>query len=431
MAKNSARTVLGFGVLLGACGGAEPDGPTEAFYFEHIEPIIEAKCVRCHEADGIAPFAFGDYASARAHAGVSLLAIDENIMPPWLAGDGCNDYWGDYSLTDEEKALWRVWVETDTPMGDKAHKGQMIPVEDLRLSNVDVVIPMEEPYTPQKTPDDYRCFLVDWPTEFETTQYVTGFRAVPGNIQNVHHIIAFLGDPSQRAEYEAKDASEPGPGYTCFGGTGGSIRSWLGAWAPGGQGNDMAEGTGIRVLPGSFLVVQVHYNTLTEEASSDRSSIEVSVADSVRKEVHVQPWTNPFWLDEGGMPIPANKSDVSHGFAFDPTPFISGGEAMTVYGVALHMHNLGRTARLSIFRNAGGEECLLDIPRWDFDWQGGYALRKPVVIEPGDRLNVECSWSNTMADQPIVDGRPLPPRDVEWGEGTQDEMCLGLVTWSL
>jgi len=64
-------------------------------------------------------------------------------------------------------------------------------------------------------------------------------------------------------------------------------------------------------------------------------------------------------------------------------------------------------------RAGGGEACLLDIPRWDFHWQGSYGLVEPVVFNPGDQLRLSCTWDNaTMSD-------------VTWGEGTTDEMCLG------
>jgi hypothetical protein len=77
------------------------------------------------------------------------------------------------------------------------------------------------------------------------------------------------------------------------------------------------------------------------------------------------------------------------------------------------MHQLGKSARLSILRDGGDEECLLDIPAWDFHWQGGYALAETVRFEPGDKIHLECTWDNPTMEQ------------VTWGEGTGDEMCLG------
>jgi hypothetical protein len=78
------------------------------------------------------------------------------------------------------------------------------------------------------------------------------------------------------------------------------------------------------------------------------------------------------------------------------------------------MHTRGVKARLEIQRANGDKECLLDIPRWDFHWQGAYGLMKPTVFNPGDQIYLECHWNNSQTTH-----------DVNWGEGTGDEMCLG------
>jgi hypothetical protein len=116
---------------------------------------------------------------------------------------------------------------------------------------------------------------------------------------------------------------------------------------------------------------------------------------------------------------------VAHSFAADPTP-LAGDVPIEIHDVGLHLHNLGKSARMSIERADGSETCLLDIPRWDFHWQGNYRLAQPVTLSPGDRLKVECRWDNSPPNQPIIDGKPKVPADVTWGEGTNDEMCLGL-----
>jgi hypothetical protein len=90
------------------------------------------------------------------------------------------------------------------------------------------------------------------------------------------------------------------------------------------------------------------------------------------------------------------------------------------------MHTRGTRAKLEIERAGGAKECVLEIPQWDFHWQGAYDLTQPKTARPGDRLALECHWDNSAANQPIVGGQRQPPRDLNWGEGTNDEMCLGL-----
>jgi hypothetical protein len=266
--------------------------------------------------------------------------------------------------------------------------------------------------------------VIDWPKS--EVSYVTGFRANPGNAKVVHHVIAFLAPPSQVDAVKKLDDADPGEGYTCFGGPGFNQTNWIGAWAPGSQGTDYPEGTGIKIEPGSKVVLQVHYNTLTAGKQKDRTSVDFKLESSVIKEATIQPWTNPTWLNKKDtMKIPAFAPDTMHSFAFDPTPFLSSGKPFLMYSANLHMHQLGTRAKLSLQRKDGSEDCLLDIPKWNFHWQGSYGFPAPKVVNPGDKVYLECHWDNTPPMQPIVDGKPQMPKDVFWGEGTTDEMCLG------
>ena len=64
-----------------------------------------------------------------------------------------------------------------------------------------------------------------------------------------------------------------------------------------------------------------------------------------------------------------------------------------------------------------------DIPHWDFHWQGGYALKTPKAVGSGDSISIECHWDNSAANQPHGE----VPHDLNWGEGTEDEMCLAFL----
>jgi hypothetical protein len=251
-------------------------------------------------------------------------------------------------------------------------------------------------------------------------------------------VIGFLIPPDRVATYQKLDDDEPGPGYTCFGGAGaGNDRgiSWVGAWAPGGAGNMYADDTGLGVAPGSKIVIQVHYNSRDPNPGSDRTTLEMALADDVRHKAVLAPYTNPDWPQGVGMEIPAFQKSVTHTWAFDPTPFmglmtngvIGSNQAVKIHMTTMHQHLLGVTNRLSIDHADGTNECLVDIPRWDFHWQRNYQLKKAKVLKPGDKLTISCTWDNSAENQPVIDGVKQLSHDVKWGERTTDEMCLGVV----
>jgi hypothetical protein len=100
---------------------------------------------------------------------------------------------------------------------------------------------------------------------------------------------------------------------------------------------------------------------------------------------------------------------------------------LRIYGVAGHMHLRGVDIRLELDPGTPSARTLLHIPRWDFHWQDAYYLAQPVDASPGDTIRVTCRFDNSARHQPVMRGKRLAPRYVLWGEGTTDEMCLGLL----
>jgi hypothetical protein len=277
-------------------------------------------------------------------------------------------------------------------------------------------------YTPKLSPDDYRCFINDWPAT--GTKYVTGFRANPGNKSIVHHVIAYLAKPADVASYQALDDKDPDPGYVCFGGPGGDAvaAQWIGSWAPGAPGYDTAPGTGIKVPAGSKVVLQVHYNTASTAAAPDQTTLDFRLDDTVTKEAIQLPWADyTDWVIDKKMRIPAGSPDSMHQFDADFTPVLpvlsdmKDNLPVTMWSSAIHMHTHGTHGRIEIVRQtSGARECLLDVPRWDFHWQGGYVFQEQKTFNPGDQIHLECHFDNSTGTT-----------DLNWGEGTGDEMCLG------
>ena len=433
------RWTLMAGVALAACGPngpAAPIGPEPLTYEKDVKAIVDQSCTGCHSAGGIAPFALTSFADVKTHRFAIAAAVKAGTMPPVLAATGCADYENDPRLSAAQIQTLSAWADSEALEGTPTGAPHGHEQQEAGLSRVDMTMPMPIVYTPRTSPDDYRCFVIDWPATQH--QYVVGFRAKPGNPKVVHHVIAYLAGPDTAAEFSKLDADEPGPGYTCFGGASasGNGTGWLGAWAPGAIGGMYPAETGILVKPGSKVILQVHYNTLGKSGDlSDQTSVEVALADTVKRRAAYVPFTNFAWMRQGGMTIPAHEADVKHSYAIDPTPYwglvtngaLPSGVGVKVYSTAAHQHMLGTKSRQQIIHADGTKECLLDIPRWDFHWQQAYWFSTPKVVKPGDQLSIECHWNNSAANQPLVDGKRLEPRDVDWGESTTDEMCLGLL----
>jgi len=393
---------------LALSGCTDTDDTQPLTWHRDAAPLIDAYCGDCHVDGGVAPFALTTYDEVYTWRAAIQSSITARTMPPWSAAGDCADYDYDTSLTDEQIGTLSDWIDEGAPEGDAADAGQSITLDRQTLSRVDSAITLEAPYTPDFSAgaDEYRCFVLDWP-EAEATN-ITGFTVDPGETDAIHHVIAFMAPPESAALYEALEEEDGTPGYACYGGPGGdNTASWVGGWVPGGVGGDFPEGTGLPVEPGSRVVLQLHMNAAASDTSAVNPSLQLQLAESVDMTAKVLPFTNPAWLDSDVMNLPAGEV-TTHSFSY-PVP----GEAQ-VYSGSIHMHQLGVAARLWIEHTDGTESCLYETDRYDFNWQRAYWLAEPAQLEAGDELHVSCTWDNTT------------DTDITWGEGTADEMCLGI-----
>ena len=93
------------------------------------------------------------------------------------------------------------------------------------------------------------------------------------------------------------------------------------------------------------------------------------------------------------------------------------------------MHYRGKDMTYRAFYPDGTEELLIDIARYDFEWQMAYILEKPKLLPPGTRIEVEAHMDNSAER-----GREVPEidtsRPVDWGLLSTDEMMHGFITWT-
>lgn len=313
------------------------------------------------------------------------------------------------------------------------------------------------PSPPSTGTDDYRCFLLD--PKLSRDAVVTGVDVVPGNPEVVHHVILFRVPPQQVSRAQALDAEQPGQGWTCFGGSGVDNQGasldaapWLGAWAPGGGERVLAKDLGMPLAKGSRVVMQVHYNLLAGRGPDTTAArLRVAPDDGTRRTLQTVLLPAPVELPcrpghTGPLcSRPASVADVTQ--RFGTVAGLTGNylnmvckgigpsstqrctrpvtEPATIRAVAGHMHLLGRSIRVTVNRGQPDERRVLDIPVWDFDDQGSRPVSPAVHVDRGDTLTVECTHDQGLRDVlPAFEGQP--ERYVVWGEGTTDEMCLGI-----
>lgn len=398
-------------LLTGLCVAivASTASVADVTYTRDVAPIFQEKCVQCHRPGDIGPMALEDYTQARAWAKSIKKAVTEKVMPPWGAEDGPHAFANNPSLTSEELETIVAWVDQGAPRGAQADMPPPRVFEDdeFDAGTPDLVLDTGSDYVLGADVDDeYRCFCLD--TEFEQDVWVDGIEYLPGNRKVVHHIMAYA-DPSRKSL--EKDAADPEAGFLCgMSGDQGTLRldMLLGGWAPGVAPNMFEDGVAKLIPKGSVIVYQVHYHNESGEDQTDRSKMGLFFArDTIRAKAQILP-VGQFYLD-----IPAGEPNYeSKGVFVAPKDVILG-------SLMPHMHYIGKDMTVDITYPDGRKERVLEVPRYDFNWQIVYAFEEPLNLPKGTRIDMVAHHDNS-ADNPA--NRFNPPIDVKWGEATHEEM---------
>lgn len=437
-----------------ACGsdsGGDPDSGAapRATWYQDVAPIMAEHCMGCHRDGGIAPFALTEYEDAYEYASLALFNVEQGVMPPWDAvdADDCtpsHQWKNDPRLTDAEIETLRVWVD------DGRAEGVVDDIPDPPVTELQGITHSVEPATGYVTSgdaDEFVCFLLD--PQVTQLRWMTGMQLVPGNPKVVHHAVTSVFPPG--AELDALEASVGiGQPFDCS--AGGTVPGsyLLNVWTPGQEPMETSSEVAIPVLAGSALVVQLHYHPagIVNEPDASRIDLRLS-ATAPQYQYTIGAWGNAFEApdllpgpnDVGGSPIffiPADDGDHSEGMRFVVSvpgetrrfPLLFAYPHMHYIGIGLEV----RIERATPAAGEPGDECLVNVDRWDFSWQRAYSYDEPIANLPtvgdGDIITVDCTYDNTM-DNPFVEQALeelglTEPIDVVLGEESLDEMCLGI-----
>jgi len=392
----SVPKVEAVGCLIGRVQRGEPTG--EITYCNQIARILNDRCISCHREGQIAPFAMTDYDEVVGWADTMLEVIDNGRMPPWHANPAHGQFLNDARMPDEEKRIFAEWVANGTPVGDRS---DLPPppefLEGWQIPEPDVVYRMPEAFqVPAKGVVPYQHFYLD--PGFTEDKWVCGSEARPGNRSVVHHLILFYLPPGQ----ERHKPQDP-------------LFNAIAAFAPGMPALVGPEGCALRIPAGSKLGFQVHY-TPNGSPQTDISEAGLIFLDpkQVKKQLEIEAAFNWRFIIPPGVkdyPISAEYRLPQDSLLYTLTP---------------HMHWRGKSFRFTAQYPDGSEEILLDVPRYDFNWQNIYLLDEPKRLPESTNLLLEARFDNS-AENPL---NPDSTKSVHWGDQTWDEMMIGTFTLS-
>jgi peroxiredoxin len=384
----SRPVVAPAGCLIGREPRVRPRGTIT--YAGQVGDIVRRRCAGCHQRGEIAPFPLTTAKEVVRWSAMIREVVSEGRMPPWFADPAHGRFRNDARLTAHEKRLLLAWIDDGCPLGD-VREAPVEPFDGWRIGTPDLVLPMaDRPFAvPAEGEVAYQYFLVD--PDFRTDHFVRAAQVRPGNLGVVHHALVSVVPPD------------------------GDVRRLdnVGAlldYAPGMPPATLPEGYAIRIPAGSKFLFQLHYTPNgSKQTDLTRLGLVFTDAHRVRHEVR------------GGAVVQTELSIPPGSARHREVGELELTEDVRLLSLSPHMHLRGRSFRFEAVFADGQREVLLNVPRYDFNWQLRYELAEPKRLRAGTRLVCTAFYDNS-ADNPA---NPDPTQTVGWGDQTNEEMLIG------
>jgi peroxiredoxin len=367
-------------------------------YHREISRIMQNHCVECHRADGLGPFSLQTYADVVEHAGMIKKQVQRGAMPPWFAakqaGDTESPWANDCSLSERDKRDLITWIDSSRPEGDA--KDQPLArtwPKEWSIGKPDHIVQLPRPVSIKAEGVMPYQFLTT-ETTFTEDKWVKGYEILPTDRAVVHHVIVSV-HPKGRS---VRDRDEGTSGY------------WA-AYVPGNSKQVYPKGFARKLPAGATVSFQIHY-TPNGRATQDQLRMGLLFAEEEPQFV-----VETIALPKRKLNIPpgqANHVEVeTRTIPFD----------LNAMAFMAHMHVRGKAFKYEVIKADGTHQNLLDIPRYDFNWQLRYDLAQHQTLRRGDTLKITAVFDNSAGNA----ANPDPTRPVKWGPQTSDEMMIGYI----
>lgn len=374
-----------------------------ATYFNRIATMMQDNCGECHRPGGVAPFSLLTYQDVKDRAPMIKYVVDRGIMPPWFAEDDPKQgpWKNNRALSAQDKADLYAWIDAGAPKGDErnAPKPRTYATGEWTIGKPDATFQLPKPIDIKATGImPYQEVFIE--TEFTEEKWIEAMEVIPTARQVVHHVLIFVYPPGGRRSLFS-------------GGVGEEIEGFFAAYVPGTNAIRYPDGMAKRVPAGSRLKFQLHY-TPNGTATKDQTKLGLVFAKKpVEHEVRTVGIANL------GLNIPPGAPNHPH------TGKVNVPYDVRVLSMIPHMHVRGKAARYELINPDGSRRRLLEVPRYDFNWQLPYEYREPLLVKKGSQLEY-TAWYDNSKDNPA---NPDPTKRVRWGLQTYDEMHLGYVEY--
>jgi mono/diheme cytochrome c family protein len=371
---------------------AKPAELAKISYTKQIAPIIEDKCVACHQAGGIGPMELTSYEKVKGFAPMIREVIRTQRMPPYQADPSVGHFSGDKRLSPDQIKTLVHWIEAGAPRGEGTDTLAQVrhQAPEWPLGKPDVILDIPSYTIPASGIVDYqRPWVANPLTE---GRWLRASTIKVGQRQGVHHILT--GYMTEVPTGKAANESRWGVS--------------VGGYAVGAESQVNPTNVGVFIPPGGAIGFQNHYTPFGKEAV-DKSQIGLYFYDKDKTPDMVM---HGSVIADPSISIPAGEERHTE------TAYIVFPKDALLYSAFPHAHYRGQASQLEMITPDGKRSLILSLPKYDFNWQRDYTFQEPIKIPAGTKLVATYTYDNSKRNPANPDAKRVVP----WGDQSFDEM---------
>jgi hypothetical protein len=360
-------------------------------YAKEVAPIIEEKCVACHQPGGIGPMELTSYEKLKAFSPMVRETLRTQRMPPYQADPSVGHFKGDKRLSPAQIKTLVHWIEAGAPRGEGVDTLAQVrhQAPEWPLGKPDVILDIPAYTIPASGVVDYQRPWVKNP--LTEGKWLRASTIKVGARQGVHHILT-----GYMTEVPTGQASESRWGAS------------VGGYAVGAESQVNPTNAGVFVPAGGAIGFQNHYTPFGKEVV-DKSQIALYFYPDDKKPDLVM--HNSVIADQSISIAPGVERHTE-------TAYITFPKDALLYSAFPHAHYRGQASQLEMILPTGERKLLLSLPKYDFNWQRDYEFAEPVKVPAGAKLVATYTYDNSKRNP----ANPDPKRVVPWGDQSFDEM---------
>lgn len=371
-------------------------------YTQNVAPILKNYCVRCHQKNGIAPWAMTDFNTIKGWSAMIEQVLLSQRMPPWKADPLVGDFKNSYALPDSLRRQLVSWINDGLKYGSGKDPLLNFVMEDTiqMVSKIpDTTIILEKEYIPASGKLPYKHQRVK--LNLDSDKWLAGVSIEPSNKQVVHH--ASLANNTNVKLAVNRPSREWIDNLMCVivGGTSYS--------------NLYPQGSGLFLGRNDSLYLQTHYTPIGVE-QENITKVHLYYHDSIpdNQFYSLGVFNDDFVIDPFSKKTIVTSQDVIT-------------EDILIHSIFPHMHYRGQSIKLKAILPNGTEKMLISSPDFNFNWQYNYQYAEPIAVPKGTILHLEGVYNNSYQN-PF---NPDPSQSVTFGYQSSNEMLLGVVNYTL